>query len=120
MPFSIHRIYEKKVPPGQRILVDRLWPRGVKKSEAGLDEWLKESAPSTKLRRWYGHAPAKYEEFARRYRAELARPPAAAAVEHLLDLARHGEVVLVTATRDIDHSGARVLLEHLTLVSEAS
>jgi uncharacterized protein YeaO (DUF488 family) len=117
---SIHRIYEKEAPPGRIVLVDRLWPRGIKKSEAGLDEWLKDVAPSTELRRWYGHAPDRFEEFARRYRAELARPPAAAAVEHLLELSRAGEVVLMTATRDIDHSGARVLVNHLTSLTSAS
>jgi uncharacterized protein YeaO (DUF488 family) len=118
--FSIRRIYENDVPPGRIVLVDRLWPRGIKKSEAGLDEWLKDVAPSTELRRWYGHAPDRFEEFARRYRAELARPPAAAAVEHLLELSRTGEVVLMTATRDIDHSGARVLVNHLTSLTGAS
>jgi uncharacterized protein YeaO (DUF488 family) len=92
----------------------------VKKSEARLDEWLKEAAPSTELRRWYGHVPSRFEEFARRYRAELTRPPAAAAVGHLLELSRTAEVVLMTATRDIDHSGAGVLLEYLTMMSEAS
>lgn len=118
MSFSIHRIYEKAVSPGRRVLVDRLWPRGVKKSEAGLDEWLKDVAPSTELRRWYGHEPSRLEEFARRYRIELDRAPAIVAVRHLLDLSREGEVVLLTATRDIDGSGARVLLDHLVTLTD--
>ena len=118
VPFSIHRIYEKTIPPGRRVLVDRLWPRGVKKDEADLDEWAKDVAPSPELRRWYGHEPSRYKEFARRYHAELKHPPAVAAVEALMDLSRHGEVILLTATKDIDHSGARVLRDHLVSLSE--
>lgn len=118
--FSIHRIYEKAIPPGRRVLVDRLWPRGVKKSEALLDEWLKDVAPSTELRRWYGHEPTKFEEFARRYLDELERGPAAVAVRHLRELSREGEVVLLTATRDVDHSGARVLADHLIFLTDRS
>jgi uncharacterized protein YeaO (DUF488 family) len=97
-----------------RVLVDRLWPRGVAKAAAGLDEWNVDVAPSADLRRWYGHDPSKFVEFARRYRSELARPPAAQAVAHLLDVARARAVALVTATRDVELSGARVLCDHLT------
>ena len=97
-----------------RVLVDRLWPRGVKKSDAGLDEWLKDVAPSTELRRWYGHDPERFAEFTRRYLAELRRPPASCAVDHLLELAATQPVVLLTATGDVEHSGARVLLDHLS------
>ena len=64
---------------GYRVLVDRLWPRGITKAEAALDEWLKDVAPSTELRRWYGHDVERFDEFARRYRAELRRPPASVA-----------------------------------------
>ena len=96
-----------------RVLVDRLWPRGVKKEEAALTEWAKDVAPSSELRRWYGHEPAKFGEFAKRYRAELRRAPAAAEVDHLLDVARRRRVVLLTATKDIERSGAQVLLHHL-------
>jgi uncharacterized protein YeaO (DUF488 family) len=114
-PFRVTRIYEE---PGQtrayRVLVDRLWPRGISKQRAGLDEWLKDAAPSTPLRQWYSHDPAKFEEFARRYRAELRRSPGSPAVRHLLELGRsYAEVTLLTATRDLDRSGARVLLDHL-------
>lgn len=111
----IRRIYDggAGAPDELRVLVDRLWPRGVARADAGLDEWMKDVAPSTELRRWYGHDPARFAEFARRYRAELGRPPAAAAVERLRDAARSRPVVLLTATRDVEHSGARVLLDHL-------
>jgi uncharacterized protein YeaO (DUF488 family) len=98
---------------GYRVLVDRLWPRGVTKTDAALHEWLKEAAPSTELRRWYGHDVERFEEFARRYRAELQRPPASVAVDRLLDVARTKTITLVTATRDVEHSGARVLQEFL-------
>ena len=119
MPFRIHRIYEGPGPRGYRVLVDRLWPRGVSKAEARLDEWLKDVTPSAELRRWYGHEVDRFDEFARRYRAELTRPPALEAVEHLTGLSEAGPsemstVILVTATKDVEHSGARVLLDHLT------
>jgi uncharacterized protein YeaO (DUF488 family) len=95
------------------VLVDRLWPRGITKGDAALDEWAKDAAPSAALRRWYGHDPQKFEEFARRYRVELGRHPASDAVEHLRTLALDRHVVLLTATRDLDHSGARILHDRL-------
>jgi uncharacterized protein YeaO (DUF488 family) len=98
---------------GYRVLVDRLWPRGVARADAALDEWAKDAAPSAELRRWYGHDVQRFEEFARRYRAELARPPALVAVDRLLALADTETLTLVTATRDVEHSGARVLRDHL-------
>jgi len=111
---EVRRIYHDDAQPaGYRVLVDRLWPRGIKKADAHLDEWLKDVAPSTELRRWYGHDPAKFEEFARRYRGELSQPPASEAVVHLRSLAREQHVTLLTATRDIDRSGAQVLHDHL-------
>jgi uncharacterized protein YeaO (DUF488 family) len=108
---EIVRTYED---PGRtagehRVLVDRLWPRGMAKAAVDYDEWLKDVAPSEALRRFYGHEPARFEEFARRYRAELGAPPAAAEVERLRALARAGTLVLLTATRDVDRSGAAVL-----------
>jgi uncharacterized protein YeaO (DUF488 family) len=108
---EIVRVYEDpgRKPGEHRVLVDRLWPRGVAKAAIDFDEWAKESAPSTELRRWYGHEPDRFGEFARRYRAELARAPGAPAVEHLRHLARRGNLVLLTATRDVEHSGAAVL-----------
>jgi uncharacterized protein YeaO (DUF488 family) len=111
---ELRRVYED-IPDGgpTRVLVDRLWPRGIAKATAPFDEWLKEVAPSTELRRWYGHDPAKFETFASRYRAELAQPPAGEALARLRALAAKGGVVLVTATRDVEHSGAEVLFDAL-------
>jgi uncharacterized protein YeaO (DUF488 family) len=109
------RIYEAPAhDDAYRVLVDRLWPRGVAKSEAALDEWAKDVAPSDQLRRWYAHDPAKFVDFRTRYRAELQHAPARPAVEHLRDLARERRVLLLTATKDVDRSGAAVLLEYLT------
>lgn len=112
--FEIRRAYDHPAEDGGlRVLVDRLWPRGVSKDEAGLDEWAKDVAPSTELRRWYGHDPSKFSEFARRYREELAASPAAEAAARLRDAAKHQHVLLITATRDVEHSGAAVLLAFL-------
>ncbi len=111
---EVRRIYDDVGgAAGYRILVDRLWPRGIKKSDADLDEWLKDVAPSSELRRWYGHDPERFAEFTRRYLAELRRPPASGAVDHLLELASTQPIVLLTATGDVDQSGARVLRDHL-------
>jgi uncharacterized protein YeaO (DUF488 family) len=99
---------------GYRVLVDRLWPRGITKAEAALDAWLTDAAPSHELRRWYGHRVDRFDEFARRYRTELRRPPASTAVDRLVGLTREHPVTLLTATRDIEHSGARVLQQVLT------
>ena len=113
---NLLRVYDAdlKSESGHRVLVDRLWPRGVSKADAAFDEWLTDAAPSTELRRWYAHDVGRFDEFARRYRAELRRSPAAGAVEHLLELRRAGPLTLVTATRDLEHSGAVVLHERLT------
>jgi uncharacterized protein YeaO (DUF488 family) len=108
---TIARVYEGpgRAGDGHRVLVDRLWPRGLAKTAVELDEWAKDVAPSTELRRWYGHVPERFTEFSRRYRAELASPPAAAVVDRLRDIARKQGLVLLTATRDVEHSGAAVL-----------
>ncbi|MHB1739410.1 MAG: DUF488 domain-containing protein [Actinomycetes bacterium] len=113
---EVVRVYED---PGRRldehrVLVDRLWPRGLKKTAVDFDEWVKDAAPSTELRRWYGHDPGRFAEFARRYRAELAGEPGASAVVRLHDLATGGRLVLLTATRDVEHSGAAVLRSAVT------
>lgn len=111
----VSRVYDDQPDDASyRVLVDRLWPRGVTTADAGLDEWLKDVAPSPELRRWYDHDVDKFTEFAQRYRAELRRPPASAGVKRLLELARSQPVRLLTATRDVEHSGARVLHDHLT------
>ena len=115
--FEIRRIYDfAATDKGYRVLVDRLWPRGVTKAAAALDEWAKDVAPTRELRRWYGHDPSRFEEFARRYREELRHAPAEEAITRLRALAQEQQVTLVTATRDLEHSGARVMLDVLATV----
>lgn len=110
----VRRVYEQASPDdGQRFLVDRLWPRGLAKSAAHLDEWVKAVAPSDDLRRWYGHDPARFPEFRRRYVGELGEPERARALTHLNDAAREGTITLLTATKDAAHSEAEVLAELL-------
>lgn len=104
-PVQVRRVYDEP-SDGQRVLVDRVWPRGVSKADLVGVEWLRDVAPSTELRRWYGHDPAKFTEFRRRYRAELDDNTA---LEHLRELAAAGELTLLTATRDVEHSHAKVL-----------
>ena len=91
---------------GKRILIDRLWPRGVSKARARIDLWLKDVAPSTELRKWFGHDPEKWSEFRKRYRAELKGNPALA---ELKVLARQGSITLVYSARDELHNDAVVL-----------
>lgn len=113
---GIRRVYDPPEPQdGTRVLVDRLWPRGLARDAAHVDEWLKEVAPSTELRRWFGHDPERYPEFARRYRTELAEPPAREALARLRELADQGDLTLLTATRDVPHSHAQVLGDLLRL-----
>ena len=102
---TVARVYDPTDPRGRRLLVDRLWPRGLRKEDANF-EWRKDLAPSSELRRWYGHDPARFEEFAVRYRGELAEH-----ADELGALAAETDepIVLLTATRDIAHSGATVL-----------
>lgn len=111
--FELHRVYDEHQARGYRVLVDRLWPRGVSKEKAAIDEWAKDVAPSDGLRRWYGHEPDKFAEFARRYRAELAASPGKEALARLRMTSKKKPVVLLTATRDVEHSGAAVLLTAL-------
>ena len=108
---EIVRVYEDPGPrrDEHRVLVDRLWPRGVRKEALDHDEWAKDVAPSTALRRWYGHDPEHFAEFSRRYRSELSTEPAQAIVTRLRDVARRRRLILLTATRDVEHSGAAVL-----------
>lgn len=98
---------------GTRVLVDRVWPRGVKKADAALDDWNKDVAPSTALRKWYGHDPEKFEEFADRYRAELDTEAGRRALRQLRDCVRGKRLTLLTATKDIEHSQATVLAQLL-------
>ncbi|HEY7376890.1 MAG TPA: DUF488 domain-containing protein [Polyangia bacterium] len=110
MAVRLKRAYD---PPartdGYRVLVDRLWPRGVRKDDLRLDDWSKAVAPSDALRRWFGHDPARWTEFQRRYRAELARGAAAEALGTLAARAARGTVTLVFAAHDARHSNAAVL-----------
>ena len=108
----VRRVYDDPQPgDGSRILVDRLWPRGLRKDAAALDEWLRDAAPTSELRVWYGHDPAKFAEFRRRYTAELAGPGPRAALGRLRTLAAAGPVTLLTATAGVSHSQAAVLAE---------
>lgn len=105
------RVYEdtSRVPGDHRVLVDRLWPRGVTKEALDYDEWAKSVAPSSELRRWYGHDPDRFTEFSHRYRRELREHPAVESLDRLRHIAASGRLVLLTATRDVEHSGAVVL-----------
>jgi uncharacterized protein YeaO (DUF488 family) len=108
------RVYdEPSAKDGTRVLVDRVWPRGMSKEKAHLDEWLREVAPSTELRRWYGHEPDRFPEFRRRYLAELRDEGHREAAGHLRDLAAHHRLTLLTGTKDVDHSQAAVLADWL-------
>jgi uncharacterized protein YeaO (DUF488 family) len=109
---AIKRAYD---PPergdGARILVDRLWPRGVSKEALEADEWLKEVAPSDELRKWFAHDAARWQEFERRYRAELKQNPQA--WQPIGDRAKHGNVTLLYSAKDTEHNNAVVLLDFL-------
>lgn len=117
---QVARVYDEaaKEAPGDvtRVLVDRLWPRGMRKDDAPVDEWLKEIAPSTDLRRWYGHEPSRREEFHHRYLDELAQTegPRADALARLRDLVATGPVMLLTSTKVIDSSHLPLLADLLT------
>jgi uncharacterized protein YeaO (DUF488 family) len=107
---QVRRVYDAPAPgDGTRVLVDRIWPRGMTKEKAGLDDWCKQVAPSTELRKWYGHDPARFEEFSRRYRDELTEPERAEALAQLRGLARTGTLTLLTASKAADISEAAVL-----------
>lgn len=112
MQLHIKRVYE---PPGEgdgkRVLVDRVWPRGIGKDRAALDLWLKDIAPSTELRKWFGHEPSRWKAFQRRYRAELDANDAA--VEHLLDLVEDRPVTLLYSAHDTEHNQARALADYI-------
>jgi len=108
----VRRVYDEP-EEGYRVLVDRLWPRGVKRDSLPLDEWLKDLAPSDELRRWYGHDVGKWTEFRHRYRQELLSEDRQQLLDHLRRKAREGRLVLLTATRDVEHSNAEVLRELL-------
>jgi uncharacterized protein YeaO (DUF488 family) len=108
------RVYEPPSPEdGARVLVDRVWPRGLRKDAAHLDEWAKDVAPSTELRKWYGHDPAKFDEFRRRYLEELSGAAQRKELGQLRALAAAGPMTLLTATRAVEISQAEVLAQVL-------
>jgi uncharacterized protein YeaO (DUF488 family) len=110
----VRRVYEHPAADdGRRLLVDRLWPRGLSKDAAHVDEWVKDVAPSDELRRWYGHEPERFEEFRRRYVDELREPARAQALARIEAAAQQGTVTLLTATKDAGLSQAAVLAERL-------
>jgi uncharacterized protein YeaO (DUF488 family) len=102
---------EPDAADGYRVLVDRLWPRGMRKDALAIDAWMKEIGPSIELRRWFGHDTARWEEFATRYRAELHQQPAAGLVDELVERATRGTVTLVFGAKDEQHNQAVVLRE---------
>jgi len=112
MAIHIKRVYDHPdAQDGVRILVDRLWPRGLSKENARIDQWIKDVAPSNELRSWFGHDPAKWTEFVRRYHAELAANPAAVAA--LRQQLAHGHATLLFGAKDADHNNAVALKAYL-------
>lgn len=112
MTIRAKRVYEPPAPgDGRRFLVERLWPRGIRKEELALDGWFKEAAPSAGLRRWFGHEPAKWEAFRQRYRAELDADPGVWLP--LLEAASQGPVTLLYSARDTARNSAVVLRDYL-------
>lgn len=112
MAVKVKRVYEEASPDdGYRVLVDRLWPRGVSKEKAKLDLWLKEVGPSDELRKWFGHEPAKYDEFKKRYFKELDVSPAAKELKSLIK--EHKAVTLLYSAHDEQHNQATALQEYL-------
>lgn len=111
-PIILKRIYEEAAADdGYRILVDRLWPRGISKEEAKLDEWLKELGPSNELRKWFGHIPEKYPEFREKYREELKSQ--AENLNHIKEIAGKQKVCICYGAKDTTHNQAVVILELL-------
>ena len=109
---KLKRVYDKRSSTdGVRYLVERLWPRGMKKTSLHLDDWLKDAAPSTELRKWFSHDPEKWKEFRRRYFAELDRAPEA--WEPILQAARKGTVTLLYSSHDTEHNNAVALKEYI-------
>lgn len=112
MELQVKRIYDPvESTDGTRILVDRIWPRGLRKEDARIDYWLKDIAPGTLTRAWFGHDPAKWDEFRRRYWRELDHRPAG--VETLRSLTKNGPVTLLYAAKDTEHNNAEALKEYL-------
>ncbi|MBZ5564218.1 MAG: DUF488 family protein [Acidobacteriia bacterium] len=118
MGVQTKRAYESPSPQdGYRVLVDGLWPRGLTKEKLRVDEWMRAIAPSATLRKWYGHKPEKWEEFRRRFRAELEKPPRKELLDELIKRARKEKVTLVFGARDAQHSNATVIAEMIRQIS---
>ena len=112
---NVARVYDDPAPgDGERILVDRLWPRGFRKADPRAGRWIPKVAPSTELRKWYSHEPARFDDFAARYAAELETGEGAAALTELRDALESGPVTLVTAVKDLDGSHVAVLAQLLS------
>lgn len=110
----LQRAYDEPAPDdGHRVLVDRVWPRGRTKEALRLDSWARDLGPSTQLRKWFNHDPARWQEFQVRYHAELAEPDKAQALDALAAEARLGPITLVYGARDRDHNQARVIADEL-------
>ena len=113
MNIELKRIYEPySKEDGYRILVDRLWPRGFTKEKAALDLWLKEIAPSTELRKWFGHDPEKWKEFQKKYRIELKQNKEA--LDRLMDYIKKGKVTLLYGAKDEEHNEAQVIKDFIS------
>jgi uncharacterized protein YeaO (DUF488 family) len=112
---EIARVYDARgEDPAGRFLIDRLWPRGLAKATAPFEQWLRDIAPTPELRKWYSHDVERYDEFAVRYQAELHNEPAHTLLTVLRERARTDDIVLLTATTDVQHSSAAVLMQVLT------
>jgi uncharacterized protein YeaO (DUF488 family) len=112
---KVARVYDDPRPDdGERILIDRLWPRGFRKDDPRVGTWIPKVAPSTELRKWYSHEASRFDEFERRYVAELETQEGAAALAELREVLRGGPVTLVTAARDLDGSHVAVLARLLS------
>lgn len=112
MDIRLKRVYERPAKSdGVRVLVDRIWPRGVRKEDAGLDEWLKDVAPSNELRKWFNHDPERWDGFAEKYRRELAEH--VEPVKRLVELTKKGRLTLVFGASDTEHNNAVVLKNYL-------
>lgn len=107
---NVGRVYDEVDGGSRRVLADRLWPRGIRKEDPRVEEWLPQVAPSNELRRWYGHHVEAFDEFARRYELELADGPGAEALARLAGIVAAGPTILLTATREIE-------LSHLTVLT---
>ncbi|MEB6549008.1 DUF488 family protein [Heyndrickxia sporothermodurans] len=111
---TIKRVYEPvNEADGKRVLVDRLWPRGISKEKAKIDEWMKDIAPSNELRKWFNHDPEKFEEFSQKYKEELKEPEKKKELDKLIEMSDGNTVTLVYSAKDEEHNQAVVLKHYL-------